>query len=259
MIPGWPRSFVATLWRGAGSWTWLTPWRASGPPGGVGRADHNPVTEMRQTVAMILLRMQMPETPGTLGLVATAVGATGGNIQSLEIIEHGDDWVIDDFMIDLPPAVLPDTVVAACQSIADVRVLWVSRHHAPWRVEQDTAVLNRMSEEPERAAQILAEAAPGAFHSTWAALLDRSSDPARVIAATDLAPDFAADGVAALGDLGTVRTFDLPPEWLPQWGETIIALAPLGRDRTIVVGRQGGPAYLSYELTRLKHLAALAG
>jgi hypothetical protein len=51
----------------------------------------------------------------------------------------------------------------------------------------------------------------------------------------------------------------LPAEWLPQWGETIIALAPLNGERTIVVGRQGGPAYLNYELTRLKHLAALAG
>jgi len=208
---------------------------------------------------MFLLRVQMPEEPGTLGLVATALGETHANIQALEIVEHGPDWVIDDFMVDLPPSVLPDTLVAACQSIPDVRVLWVSRHHAVWRVEQDTAVLNRMSEHPERAGRTLTEEAPVAFRSTWAALLDRSRSPAKVIAATELAPDFARDGVTALGDLDQVRTFELPAEWLPQWGETIIAVAPLSDQRTIVIGRQGGPAYLSYELTRLKHLAALAG
>jgi len=208
---------------------------------------------------MFLLRVQMPETPGTLGRVATVMGETGGNIHSLEIVEHGPDWVIDDFMVDLPPAVLPDTLVAACQSIPNVRVLWVSRHHAAWRVEQDTAVLNRMAEQPDKAGQILAAEAPMAFHSTWAALLDRAHDPVRVLAATELAPDFAVDGVSALGDLNSLRTFELPAEWLPQWGETIIALAPLGDDRTIVIGRQGGPSYLNYELTRLKHLAALAG
>jgi hypothetical protein len=207
---------------------------------------------------MFLLRVQLPETPGALGKVATAMGDIGGNIHSLEIIDHGPDWAIDDFMVDLPPGALPDTLVSACQAIPGVRVLWVSRHHTAWRVESDTGVLNRMSENPDQAGRILTEDAPVAFHSTWAALLDRGSEPVKVIAATDLAPDFAADGVSALGRLDEVRTFELPAEWLPQWGETIVALAPLSGDRTIVIGRQGGPAYLNYELTRLKHLAALA-
>jgi hypothetical protein len=207
---------------------------------------------------MFLLRVQLPDTPGTLGAVAVAMGNIGGNIHSLEIIDHGPDWAIDDFMVDLPAGVLPDSLVSACQAIPGVRVLWVSRHHTAWRVGDDMAVLNKMSEEPDRAGQILTEEAPVAFHSTWAALLDATTTPPKVLAASPLAPDFAADGVSALGDLTQARTFELPPEWLPQWGETIIALAPLSDGRTIVIGRQGGPAFLNYELTRLKHLARLA-
>ncbi|MDR0991203.1 MAG: amino acid-binding protein, partial [Propionibacteriaceae bacterium] len=130
---------------------------------------------------MFLLRLQLPESPGTLGQVASAVGAIGGNICSLEIIDRGPDWAIDDFIVELPGEVMPDTLVSACQSIPGVQVLWVSRHHAAWRVESDTAVLNRMAENPEQAGQILAAEAPLAFRSTWAALLDWSTQPTSVI------------------------------------------------------------------------------
>ncbi|MDR1807135.1 MAG: amino acid-binding protein [Propionibacteriaceae bacterium] len=207
---------------------------------------------------MILLRVQLPEAPGALGHVASAMGAVGGNIHSLEIVDHGPDWAIDDFMVDLPTDVLPDTLVAACQAIPGVRVLWLSRHHTSWRVESDVSLLSRMSEVPGQGDQILTREAPVAFNSVWAALLDHSTDPVTVVAASDLAPDFAVDGVAALGDLTQLRTFELPAEWLPQWGETIVAMAPVTASRTIVLGRQGGPAYLNYELTRLQHLAHLA-
>ncbi|MDR1386797.1 MAG: amino acid-binding protein [Propionibacteriaceae bacterium] len=207
---------------------------------------------------MFLLRVQLPEAPGALGRVASAVGAIGANIHSLEIIDHGPGYAIDDFMVDLPAGLMPDTLVSACQEVSGVRILWVSRHHSDWSVESDISVLNRMAEAPDIAGQILTQEAPVVFHSTWAALLLRS-DPVQVLQATDLAPDFAADGVVALGDLTAARAFELPAEWLPQWGETLIALAPLSGRRTIVVGRQGGPTYLDSELTRLQHLAALAG
>ncbi|MDR1450030.1 MAG: amino acid-binding protein, partial [Propionibacteriaceae bacterium] len=95
------------------------------------------------------------------------------------------------------------------------------------------------------------------FHSTWAALLT-TADPVRVLAASEQAPDFEADGVAALGDLSEARTFALPSEWLPQWGEALIAVVPMGDDRVIVLGRLGGPEYLPSELARLRHLAMLA-
>ncbi|MDR1264681.1 MAG: amino acid-binding protein [Propionibacteriaceae bacterium] len=207
---------------------------------------------------MFLLRVQLPDTPGTLGRLAVAIGDIGGNILSLEIVDHTGDSAIDDFMVELPAGALPDSLVSACQAIPGVRVLWVSRHHNSWRVESDVALLGRMSDSPGQGDRILTEEAPNAFNSTWAALLDHSGQPVKVAHATDLAPDFAQDGVGALGDLTTVRTFELPAEWLPQWGETIVALAPLTNHRVIVIGRQGGPAYLNYELTRLKHLAALA-
>ncbi|MDR1512314.1 MAG: amino acid-binding protein, partial [Propionibacteriaceae bacterium] len=184
--------------------------------------------------------------------------AAGGNIHSLEIVEHFPESAIDDFMVDLPPGVLPDSLVSAVQGVAGVRVLWVSRHHSAWHVGTDAAVVDKMYADQEHAAAILVAEAPDAFHSTWAALIDRSGEPPKVLETTRLAPDFATDGLTALGALDEVRTFELPAEWLPQWGETVVALAPVNDALSIVVGRQGGPAYLNYELGRLKHLARLA-
>jgi hypothetical protein len=45
--------------------------------------------------------------------------------------------------------------------------------------------------------------------------------------------------------------------WVAGWGESTVVVVPLTRDRVIVVGRHGGPAFLDSEIARLNHLAAL--
>ena len=36
---------------------------------------------------MLLLRVELPNVPGSLGRLATAIGAAGGDIESIEIVE----------------------------------------------------------------------------------------------------------------------------------------------------------------------------
>lgn len=197
----------------------------------------------------------MPEAPGSLGRVATAMGTMSANIFSMEIVDRTPGAAVDDFLVDLPEDVLPDSLIAACQSIDGVRVLWVSRAHSAWTIGSDIELLNAMSDNPDEAEAILTTEAPAVFHSSWAVLVD----PTRGVAySSATAPEFTESGLAALGDLGEVRSVDLPDGWMPYYGESIVAIAPLADGHTIVVGRQGGPAYLPSELTRLRHLAALA-
>ena len=117
-------------------------------------------------------------------------------------------------------------------------------------------VLNAMTEEPDRAEEILTIEAPDVFRVTWAVLVDRRTG--EVLTQTELAPDLNADGVAALGPLDEVRDEELPDGWLPGWGETLIAVAPFRSEATIVLARRGGPEFLKSEVARLRHLAALA-
>ncbi len=204
----------------------------------------------------MLLRVQLPDRPGSLGAVATALGAVGADILAIEIVQKGDGVAIDDFMVDIPPALQPDSLVSACTAIPDCRVLYVSRHQETWGIESDIVTLNRMSADPARDAEILLEAAPTVFHSQWAALIDATIP--EVVMSTELAPEFDADGLRMITPFDAAHRLDLPTGWVDSWPATAAAVAPLARGRAIVLGRAGGPAFLDSEMNRLVHLARLA-
>ena len=49
-----------------------------------------------------LLRLVLPDRPGALGAVATALGAVGADILSVDVIERGPGLAIDDLVVELP-------------------------------------------------------------------------------------------------------------------------------------------------------------
>ena len=60
-----------------------------------------------------LLRLVLPDRPGALGAVATALGAVGADILSVDVIERSPDSAVDDFVVELPPDKLADSLVSA--------------------------------------------------------------------------------------------------------------------------------------------------
>ncbi|MDN6021167.1 MAG: amino acid-binding protein, partial [Acidipropionibacterium jensenii] len=48
-----------------------------------------------------MLRVQLPDTPGSLGFVATAMGTVDADISAVEIVEKGPGYAIDDFILTL--------------------------------------------------------------------------------------------------------------------------------------------------------------
>lgn len=48
-----------------------------------------------------LTRVRLPDRPGALGLVASRIGAVGGDIVAVDIVARGDGSAIDEFVIDL--------------------------------------------------------------------------------------------------------------------------------------------------------------
>lgn len=203
------------------------------------------------------MRVALPDRPGSLGAVASAVGSVGGDINAVEIVEKGDGLVVDDFIVDLPPGQLPETIVTACHRLDGVRVEWISRYPEGGGLQSDLEALERMTADPANAAETLVSLGPVVFRSHWAVLLSVVGDDVRTVLTTALAPELDTRTAAPLAPFDTTHRIELESNWLPGWADSTVVVAPLTQDRAIVIGRLGGPAYLDSEIARLNHLAAL--
>ncbi len=207
-----------------------------------------------------LLRVVVPDKPGSLGAVASAVGAAGADIVGVDVIEHRDDGaVVDDFLVDLPPGRLLDTLVTACLSVPDVEVEFVG-HYAPGAsLHRDLEAVEAMTAEPHRAEEILVELAPGIFRSGWALLLAADGAALRVDHAGGGAPESDGHEVPWLPLAGPTRLTWNDADAPSSWHDVIAVGVPVDdTGQAIVFGRDGGPFILDSELARLAHLTALA-
>lgn len=207
-----------------------------------------------------LLRVELPDIPGSLGALATALGSAGADIEAIEIVEHRlDGTAVDDVLLELPPQVMPEALITACHKLAGVKVQWISRYNAGASLSMDLEAVEMFTSEPERAIEHLVRLVPGTFRVDWAIALHASDDDVAptVMFATDSAPELVPESSTWL-DLRTARTL----ETVPSWSNTVLAGAHAksrdGLSFVVVVGRHGGPEFLSSELARLGHMVALA-
>ena len=203
------------------------------------------------------MRISLPDRPGSLGAVATALGEAGVNIHAMEIVERTGGAVVHDFLVRSAPDRLIDSVVAACHRIPGVSVDWVSRYPSDGNLQSDLETLESMTRDPGHAAEILLTASPIVFRAHWALLVSVSPAPT-ITLGTAMAPELDGQGLGQFGSFDTIHRVELHDGWLPGWGSATAAVAPLAGENALVVGRQGGPPFLKSELARIGHIAALA-
>jgi hypothetical protein len=204
-----------------------------------------------------LLRVELPDVPGSLGRVAAAIGEAGGDIEAIEIVEHRrDGTAVDDVLLEMAPGMMPDSVVSACNILDGVHVLWVSRYAAGGNIFLDLEVVEQLTTNPALALDELVDLLPVAFRADWALRLVRTDSGVKQVHGTSAAPDLGDEQAAWLG-LDRATRLAVDPEW-GQLNDVEIAGAPLDADAIVVIGRRGGPDILDSELARLGHLAALA-
>ena len=205
-----------------------------------------------------LLRVELPDVPGSLGGLATALGSAGADIEAIEIVEHRADGVaLDDVLLELPPTVMPDALITACHALEGVRVHWISRYNAGANLSMDLEAVEAFSQEPERALERLVEVMPGTFRVDWALAVRVGDDGIEASHGSSTAPQL----VPASTDWLDVTTATVLPD-VPEWESTVLAASP-AKDRNggafvVVVGRHGGPAFLASEVARLGHMVSLA-
>ena len=52
-------------------------------------------------MAGYVVRIALPDRPGALGLVASRIGAVGGDIVAINILEREDGRAVDEFVIEI--------------------------------------------------------------------------------------------------------------------------------------------------------------
>lgn len=122
------------------------------------------------------MRIWLPDAPGSLGAIATAIGAVGGNVVGLEVLERGAGVAIDELVVELPSG---DGVVdSVCRCVRTVPGAGVER------VTELADATDREDGVLAAAAGILAAATPTAalnaltghlmslFGLSWLALAD---------------------------------------------------------------------------------------
>ncbi len=190
-----------------------------------------------------LLRVSLPDVPGSLGRLASAIGQAGGDIEAIEIVEKsGNGTAVDDVLLEMAPGAMPDSIVSACNGLDGVEVLWISRYAAGGNLFLDLEVVEELTAHPHEALDRVIDLLPITFRVDWAVRVGSDGVVGR---RTDAGP-MELDWVA----------LDQPSR-LPDDEVTVLCGAPLGKD-LIVLGRRGGPEFLDSELARLGHLLGLA-
>ncbi|HEX6248159.1 MAG TPA: amino acid-binding protein [Nocardioidaceae bacterium] len=206
-----------------------------------------------------LLRVELPDVPGSLGRVAAAIGEAGGDIEAIEIVQKNvaSGTAVDDVLLETAPGVMPDSIVSACTRLEGVSVLWISRYGAGGNIFLDLEAVEALTGTPHTAVDELVDLLPITIRADWGLRLRRNDAGVEITHRTSAAPE-RLEGDVTWFPLDRPAILDIPREW-GSWRSTIVAAAPLGdADEMVLFGRRGGPEILDSELARLGHLAALA-
>jgi len=202
-----------------------------------------------------LLRVVLPDRPGMLGAIATAIGDAGADIVSLDVVERGPDGAVDDLLVQLPPGGLADSLITAARSVPGVVVESLRPYLGADDLHRDLELVDELAAAPEDALQLLVDLAPGVFRAGWALMVTTDG----VTAHSPGAPE--VDDLPLL-PVSTPRRVAMDEGWVPErWRDLGIemALCPVSSPvLAILLGRPGGPRFRDSEVMRLAHLAGIA-
>lgn len=207
-----------------------------------------------------LLRVYLQDRPGSLGLLAVSLGSIGADILSLDVVERGEGYAVDDIVVEVPRGALPDTLITAAEKVDGVRVDSIRPYTGVLETHRELELVNDIAVAGRERLQILVNAAPGVLRVAWATIITSGGGGAIQLFGSSSAPETQ---VTDAGWLPIHEAAELNPEsaWVPQsWRDmdTRLAAAPIGSPgKALLLGRPGGPDFRPSEITRLGYLAKI--
>ena len=189
-------------------------------------------------MAVVVLRVWLPDRPGALGAVAARVGAVGADVVGIEILERGADRAIDELVIDLPDASPIELLVAEVEQVDGVAVEEVrsvaGNAHDPRLDALETAAILVGAATPDEALVALCDHAAGSLDATWGAVV--ALDTAEVLAQRGEVPSGAWLVAFVAGSQGAARSAD----GAGQADDVVWAPLPAAR-AALILGRDERP------------------
>lgn len=213
-----------------------------------------------------LIRVLLSDTPGSLALLAEALGIVEANIQSVDVVERfPNGTVMDDLVISIPRDVMADVIITAAEEVDGVEVDSIRPFSGTVdrRGQIDMlASVAKSRHDITRAMQEMVNVIPRTMTSGWALVIDLNG-PITRIAGSQAAPE---DDGTVPENIVLAEARMLSPEndeWIPEsWTllDSSLAMAPLGKHGlALIIGRPGGPDFLASEVEHLGQLGNIIG
>ncbi|MEY4223716.1 MAG: hypothetical protein RIS33_650 [Actinomycetota bacterium] len=135
-----------------------------------------------------VIRLWLPDRPGTLGRVAAAIGSVGADVTGIEILERGAGMAIDEVTIEVPDSTSVDDVVTALARVDGVAVEDLRRIDDE-RLDHGVMGLAVLADfiESNGELDVLLAGLRRLLESDWVAVVDRAR--AEVLVASGRVPD----------------------------------------------------------------------
>ena len=200
-----------------------------------------------------VVRVWLPDRPGALGQVASRIGAVGGEIVGIEILERGAGRAIDELVVDLPEGGSTDLLVQEIQQVdgvdvEELRPVADVLHDPRLDALETVAILVGASDRDELVRAVV-EHARRTVGAQWSAVV--SMDDGRVLAQEGPVPSAAWLAAFVEGSRSSSRVL------AGESGPDDVVWTPLpSAGLALVVGR-GGTAYRAWERRQVAALARI--
>ncbi len=206
-----------------------------------------------------ILRVWLPDRPGALGSVASRVGAVGGDVVGIDILERGAGKAIDELVIELPGEALVPLLLQELREIDDVAVENIrpaaDALHDPRLDALETAAILVGASTTAEVTEALCAHAARSIGAEWAAVV--AMDGSEVVAAQGTPPAMGWLLAFVEGSQSSARLSDgsIHAGGSGDGGPDDVVWSPLpAAGMALVLGRSGQP----FRARERRQAAALA-
>ena len=203
--------------------------------------------------ASFVIRLWLPDRPGTLGRVAAAIGRAGGDVVGIEILERGAGMAIDELTVLVGEPSVMDAVIAELSTVDGVAVEDVHPVE-PDRPEHGVLALDVVSAvvsvtDASRRLTLLCRGLGELLEAEWIAVVDTQSRT--VVIEEGKVPDPAWLIAFLVGTNHLPSAADHTP--------SDVIWAPLSGTDLVVAAERAGRAFRARERQQVERIGRIVG